>query len=242
MLNIENVFGRVFGDETLDSVCVYHGSKEGWNKLRIRDELQAMNSQLSKCNSKRVVKLDDDKICSMADMMTQQEYDHFMKYFSNLSNDKLAVILLEKDKNGNIRNKVNGLTLGPSFLEHTLCILQYYLRKFSSGYNISSSNDFDRPNFQPLKFSVQFLALSEDSDKYLWKCIQEGIKSFERIAGHGKTWHDISWYPPSIFLIREEKEMINSPPFRDEKNADCNSTAIQTENMFTRNRGSKKVG
>jgi hypothetical protein len=48
MLNIENVFGRVFGEETLDSICVYHGSKEGWNKLCMNDEVILMKSSMSK--------------------------------------------------------------------------------------------------------------------------------------------------------------------------------------------------
>ena len=49
MINVKNLFAvgqqkmRVFGKETLDSVCLYSGSKNGWNKLRIAETVLKMN-------------------------------------------------------------------------------------------------------------------------------------------------------------------------------------------------------
>jgi hypothetical protein len=53
------------------------------------------------------------------------------------------VLLIEKDEKGLLRNKVNGFSIGPSFLEHVLFVLQYYLRRLSSAYNVSQRNEFD---------------------------------------------------------------------------------------------------
>jgi hypothetical protein len=49
MLNIQNMFCHVFVEETFDSICVCHGSKEGWNKLCcMNDEVNLMKFSLSK--------------------------------------------------------------------------------------------------------------------------------------------------------------------------------------------------
>jgi hypothetical protein len=234
MLNIENVFGRVFGEETLDSVCVYHGSKEGWNKLRMNDEVSIMKSLLPKSKKrnkddvgvdtqespegtsnrskkgpqKRTVRLDDDSIKSMSDLMSNSEYEHLMSYFKNLTKEELSVMLIEKDENGVLRNMVNHLSIGPSFLEHVLCILQYYLRRLSSGYNVSQRNEFDRPNFQPLKFNSNNLMFTKKNDPFLWELIESGINTFEKWAGKGTDWKDVLYHPPDLFMIEEELELI----------------------------------
>jgi hypothetical protein len=232
MLNIENVFGRVFGEETLDSICVYHGSKEGWNKLCMNDEVILMKSSMSKqtkdnigCTigqtarkkvskreepKSRTVRLDDDSIQSMSDLMSNSEYHHLMSYFESLTKEQLSVLLIEKDEKGLLTNKVNGLSIGPSFLEHVLCILQYYLRRLSSGYNVSQRNEFDRPNFQPLKFNCDALLLSNINDPSLWKSIETGIKAFETWAGTGKEWKDVIHHPPDLFMIEEELKLIHN--------------------------------
>jgi hypothetical protein len=233
MLNIENVFGRLFGEETLESVCVYHGSKEGWNKLHMNDEMILMKSSISdplpnnkketrnskvtrnksvsnQKPNKRTVKLDDDSIRSMSDLMSDTEYQHLMTYFKSLNKEQLAVLLIEKDKKGELRNIINGLSIGPSFLEHVLCILQYYLRRLSSGYNVSQRNEFDRPNFQPLKFNCNTLLLNEDNDPPLWNSLLSGLKAFEEWAGKGKDWKDVIHHPPDLFMVEEELELIYS--------------------------------
>jgi hypothetical protein len=243
MLNIENVFGRVFGEETLDSVCVYHGSKEGWNKLRMNDEVSIMKSLLPKSKKrnkddvgvdtqespegtsnrskkgpqKRTVRLDDDSIKSMSDLMSNSEYEHLMSYFKNLTKEELSVMLIEKDENGVLRNMVNHLSIGPSFLEHVLCILQYYLRRLSSGYNVSQRNEFDRPNFQPLKFNSNNLMFTKKNDPFLWELIESGINTFEKWAGKGTDWKDVLHHPPDLFMIEEELELIYNA--RNKKNS-----------------------
>jgi hypothetical protein len=80
----------------------------------------------------------------------------------------------------------------------------------SSGYNVSQRNEFDRPNFQPLKFNCDELLLSNINDPSLWKSIQTGIKSFEAWAGTGKEWKDVIHHPPDLFMIEEELKQIHN--------------------------------
>jgi hypothetical protein len=207
MLNIENLLGRVFGEETLDSVCIYHGSKEGWNRLNL-DNLPSSKADPDYKSGRRCIKEGDNTLTSLGDIMTEKDYQHIMKEFEKLSDEELAVLLLERDKDKCIRSKVNGLSLGPSLLEQCLCVLQYYLRKFTSGYNVSSKNEFDRPNFQPLLFRVAKLLLSSDSDPYLWSLMEGGILTLKKFAGDGETWSDVLNAPDPLFLIDEEQLLI----------------------------------
>ena len=125
-----------------------------------------------------------------------------------MSDEELDILLLERDKDNCIRSKVNGLSLGPTLLEQCLCILQYYLRRFTSGYNVSSKNEFDRPNFQPLLFHVAKLMLSSDSDPYLWSLMEDGIFTLKEFAGVGETWSEVLNAPDPMFLIDEERLLI----------------------------------
>ena len=145
----------------------------------------------------------------MGDLMSDEEYQQLMSYFENLSTEQLSVLLMEKDKDGILRNKINGLSIGPTFLEHTLCILQYYLRRLSSGYNVSQRNKYDRPNFQPLKFNSEELVLDIKNDPALWRLIKSAIQSFEKWAGTGLLWKDIIHHPPDLFMIEEELRLLN---------------------------------
>jgi hypothetical protein len=237
MINVENLFvvgrlkARVFGKETLESVCLYSGSKEGWNKLRINEMVLSMKSSdntkdcASACNdieedvidnrptkrrrkhlksesatkktsktkskkgskNSRSIRLDDDNITCMADLMTVDEFEEIMCYLKDLNKQQLSVLLMYKDPKGILRNSLNDLEIGPCFIEHILCVLQYYLRRFSSGYNVSQRNEFDRPNFQPLKFNSLKLILNQDTDPRLWELVMKGIASFESFAGMGDT-------------------------------------------------------
>ena len=207
MLNIENLFGRMFGEETLDSVCIYHGSKEGWNRLNL-DNLPSSKSNPDYKSGCRCIKEGDNTFTSLGDIMTVKDYQHIMKSFKKLSDEELDILLLERDKDNCIRSKVNGLSLGPTLLEQCLCILQYYLRRFTSGYNVSSKNEFDRPNFQPLLFHVAKLMLSSDSDPYLWSLMEDGIFTLKEFAGVGETWSEVLNAPDPMFLIDEERLLI----------------------------------
>jgi hypothetical protein len=62
MLNIQNVFGHVFVEETFDSICVCHGSKEGWNKLCMNDEVNLMKFSLSKPTKDNQIDCTDSRI------------------------------------------------------------------------------------------------------------------------------------------------------------------------------------
>jgi hypothetical protein len=258
MINVENLFvvgrlkARVFGKETLESVCLYSGSKEGWNKLRINEMVLSMKSsdntkdcasagndineddiddgptkkrrkhlkfdtttkKTSKTKSKkggkksRSIRLDDDNITCMADLMTVDEFEEIMSYLKDLDKQQLSVLLMYKDAKGILRNSLNDLEIGPCFIEHILCVLQYYLRRFSSGYNVSQRNEFDRPNFQPLKFNSIKLILNKDTDPRLWELVTKGIASFESFAGIGDTWKNVKDHPPLLFLIDDEIKLI----------------------------------
>jgi hypothetical protein len=199
----------MFGEETLDSVCIYHGSKEGWNRLNL-DNLPSSIANSEYKKGSRCIQEGDDTHTSLADIMTEKDYKHIMKGFEKLSKDELAIFLLERDEQDQIRSKVTGLTIGPSLLEQCLCVLQYYLRRFTSGYNVSQKNEFDRPNFQPLLFQVASLRLTADSDPFLWDLMEEAISVLKRFAGLGETWDDVLRSPDPLFLIDEERKLIEA--------------------------------
>ena len=206
----------MFGAETLDSVCIYHGSKEGWNRLNL-DDLPSSKSDKDYKTGCRCLKEGDDTHTSMADIMTEDDYQHIMSEFDKLTDSELAVLLLERDKKRKIQSKVTGLKIGPALLEQCLCILQYYLRRFTSGYNVSQRNEFDRPNFQPLLFQVQELRFSSDSDPFLWSLVAEGITVLKEYAGIGETWNEVLRSPGPLFLIDEERHLIEEAKKRRRK-------------------------
>jgi hypothetical protein len=113
------------------------------------------------------IRLNDDNITCMADLMTMDEFEEIMSYLKDLNKQQLLVLLMYKEPKGILRNSLNDLEIGPCFIEHILCVLQYCLQRFSSGYNLSQRKEFDRPNFQPLKLNSLKLILNKDTDPCL---------------------------------------------------------------------------
>ena len=207
MTCLESSYGTIFGDETLASIPVGYGAFETWKVLLQKKDLETVGTKgVIRLELAAMRKLRRGKVKSNPrywdEVMSATQANNILLKINDLPDWALKCMLMKKNKNGKVINKMTKEVIGFQAIDVFFCECYRVVKKLSRTYNISDRTKLDLSYTHPFRLSDAHLSMK--SDLRFWRLIHDGHETFKSVAGYSQEWSEIQMLPPQIFCTEIE--------------------------------------